>query len=35
MEDGLKLLVLERETKTQKIYFLGEETILMFLEIKI
>lgn len=35
MEDGLKLLVPERETKTQKMYFLGKDTILVFLEMKI
>lgn len=35
MEDGLKLLVPERETENQKISFLGKDTILVFLEIKI
>lgn len=34
MADGLKLLVPNRETEKQKINFLGNDTILVFLEIK-
>lgn len=35
MEDGLKLLVPERETENQKKYFLDKDTFLLVLEIKI